>query len=120
MKKVLVFVLGAFVAFGCASTKKAVDISIGTWDHVVKETPYGDVEGYMVITKEGDTHRGTLNSDRGSIPIENLIIEDGNLKGTFFIEGMEIEMAGNFEGTAYTGKVSVDSNDYSMTATKRE
>ena len=120
MQKVFVFVITAIIAFGCASSKKAVDISIGTWDHVVKDTPYGDVEGYMIIAKEGENYTGSLNSDQGSIPIENLTIEDGNLKGTFYVEGMELSMSGTFEGTSYDGKVTVDYNDFTMTATKRE
>ena len=120
MQKVFFLAIIALIAFGCASSKKAVDISIGTWDHVVKDTPYGDVEGYMIIAKEVDNYTGSLNSDQGSIPIENLTIEDKNLKGVFYMEGMEIQISGTFEGNTYTGKVSVDDNEFSMTATKRE
>ena len=120
MQKVFLFAIIALFVFGCASSKKAVDISIGTWDHVVKDTPYGDVKGYMVIAKEGDNYTGSLNSDQGSISIENLTIQDGNLKGMFYMEGTEIQMSGTFEGTTYTGKVSVDYDEFVMTAIKRE
>ena len=120
MQKIVVLIIGVLMVFGCASSKKSVDISIGTWDHIVKDTPYGDVEGYMIITKDSDTYTGTLNSDQGSIQIENLSIEDGNLKGIFYVEGMQAEITGTFNGTSYTGKVTVDSNEFHMTATKRE
>ena len=54
------------------------------------------------------------------VPIENLSIEDKNLKGRFYIEGMEIQITGTFEGNTYNGKVTVDYNDFIMTATKVE
>ena len=120
MQKVFIFIIAAFIAYGCASSKNIADVAIGTWDHIVKDTPYGDVEGNFVIVKEADAYIGTLNSDQGSLPIEELKIEEGKLSGVFYMEGMEIQMKGTFEGTNYTGVVSVDYNEFPMTATKRE
>lgn len=120
MQKVLVFIVAAFIAYGCASSKKVVDISIGTWDYIVKGTPSGDVEGNFVIVKEGDTYTGSLNGDQGSIPLENITIEDGKLKCTFDFQGYEVLMQGTFEGNSFTGNSSVDYNEFPMTATKRE
>jgi hypothetical protein len=121
MQKYFVFVIAAFIAYGCASTKKVADVSIGTWDYVVKDVPNsGDVKGNFVIAKEGENYTGSLNGEQGSTPLENITIEDGKLKCIFDYQGYEIQMAGSFEDTAFTGNVSVDYNEFPMTATKRE
>lgn len=120
MQKVFVFIIAAFIAYGCASTKKVVDVSIGTWDYIVKDTPSGDAEGNFVIAKEGDNYVGTLNGEQGSIPLNDVTIEDGNLTCTFDLQGYEILIKGTFEGTSFTGNASVDYNEFPMTATKRE
>jgi len=120
MQKILVFIVAAFIAYGCASSKKVADISIGTWDYVVKNTPSGDVEGNFVIAKEGDDYTGSLNGEQGPTPLKDISVEDGNLKCTFDYQGYELLMKGTFEGASFTGDVSVDYNEFPMTATKRE
>ncbi|MCG8306089.1 MAG: hypothetical protein MI975_01780 [Cytophagales bacterium] len=120
MKKVLFFIVVALIVYGCAPSKKAVDLSIGTWDYVIKDTPEGDLDGHFIIAKEGDDYTGSLNSDQGSIVLEDITIEDGNLKCTFDFQGYEILMKGTFEGNSYAGNVSVDYNEFPMTATRRE
>ena len=119
MQKFLVFILAAFIAYGCATSKKAADISVGTWDYKITDTPNGDYEGNFVIAKEGDAYTGSLNTDMGSTPLEGITVEEDNLSCTFDFQGYEILMKGKFEGTNFTGNVSVDYNEFPMTATKR-
>lgn len=120
MQKILIFIVAAFIAYGCASTKKVADASLGTWDYKITGTPQGDLDGNFVIEKEGDAYTGSLNGEAGSIPLEGVTVEDGKLKCTFDFQGYEILMSGTFEGSSYTGNVSVDYNEFPMTATKRE
>ena len=113
--------IAAFLAYGCASSKKVADVSIGTWDYVVKDIPNsGDVGGNFVIEKEGENYAGVLNGEQGPTPLESITIEDGKLNCTFDYQGYEIQMEGTFEGTSFTGNVSIDYNEFPMTATKRE
>ena len=119
IQKVLIFTIGLFIAYGCASTKKVKDVSIGTWDYTIKNTPEGDLAGNFVIAKEAESYIGSLNSTQGSIALEDITVEDGNLKCNFDYMGYSIMMTGLFEGEAFTGKVSVDYNDFPMTAVKR-
>jgi len=123
MKKVLILVVLAFVAYSCASTKKsakAVDISLGSWDYVVSNTPEGDVTGVFVLAKAGDVYSGTLNGSQGSTPLENITVTDNNLKCTFNYMGYTVEVTGLFEGDAFTGKCSVEYNDFPMKATRKQ
>lgn len=120
MQKIALFVIAALIAYGCASSKKAVDVSIGTWDYEITGTPEGDLSGYFIIAKEGDTYTGSLNSTQGGIPLEDISVVDGNLTATFDYQGYQILMKGTFEGTSFNGNVSVDYNAFPMTATKRE
>lgn len=120
MQKVFIFLIAAFIAYGCASSKKAADVSVGTWDYIVKDTPNGDVEGNFVILKEGDAYSGSLNGDQGSIPLGDVEVEGDNLSYTFDFQGMELTVNGTIDGNSFAGNVSVDYNDFPMTATKRE
>jgi len=128
MKNVLILLVLAFFAYSCASTKtaktaapaKAVDISIGSWDYKIQGTPEGDVTGVLVIAKEGEVYSGTLNTTMGSMPLENVTVTDNNLKATFNYMGYTIDMTGLFAGDALTGKVSVEYNDFPMTATRQK
>jgi len=123
MKKVLILVALAFVAYSCASTKKsvkAVDISLGSWDYVVSNTPEGDVTGVMTLAKVGDVYSGTLNNSQGTTPLDNVTVTDKNLKCFFNYMGYNIEVTGLFEGDTFTGKCSVEYNDFPMTATRQK
>ena len=120
IQRVLIFMIAIFIAYGCATTKKVADVSIGTWDYKMTETPQGDMEGNFVISKEGDAYSGSLNSEAGSIPLEGVTVEDGKLECTFDFQGYEILMTGTFEGTSYSGIVSVDDNEFTMMAVKKE
>ena len=123
MKKVLILVVLAFVAYSCASTKtskKAVDIAIGSWDYVVSGTPEGDATGVMVISKEGEVYSGVLNTSQGSAPLENVTVTDNNLKCYFNYMGYNIEVTGLFTADTFTGKASVEYNDFPMTATRQK
>jgi len=121
MQKVFIFIIAAFIAYGCASTKKVVDISIGTWDYVIKDVPNaGDVEGNFVIVKEGDNYTGSLNGTQGSTSLDDITVVDKALNCTYDYQGYTITMTGNFEGEGFTGKCSAEGYDFPMTATKRE
>ena len=123
MKKVLILLVLAFVAYSCASTKKsakAVDISLGAWDYVVSGTPEGEVTGVMTLTKEGEVYAGNLATSQGSLPLENITVTDNNLKCTFNYMGYNVDVTGLFEGDAFTGKCTVEYNDFPMKATRKK
>lgn len=119
MKKAIILFVAILSAYACASTKSVSDVSVGTWDYLIKNTPEGDMTGNFVIVKEGENYSGSLNSTQGSIPLENVKIEDGNLTSNFSYMGYTVNMSGKFETTTFDGKVSVDYNDFPMTATKQ-
>ena len=110
----------ALFAYACASSKKVVDASIGTWDYVVKNTPEGDLNGTLVIAKEGESYTGYMESTQGRLDLNDVKIENGNLNCNFDYMGYQILMTGLFEGDNFTGKVSVDYNDFIVTATRKE
>jgi len=121
MQKVFVFVIVAFIAYGCASSKKVVDITIGTWDYIVKDTPNsGDLKGNFVISKEGDNYTGSMNGSQGSTILENITVVDKALNCTFDYEGYTVSMTGNFEGDGFTGKCSAEGYEFPMTAVRQQ
>lgn len=105
---------------GCAATKTTASKYVGNWNYIVKNLPDGDVKGIMSINQSGDTFTGDIKSDDGNIAIkmEELKIEGGKLSSYFYFQGMKINMDGEFSGNEFNGKVSVDYNEFPMTAQK--
>lgn len=120
IQKILMFMVAAFIAYGCASSKKVVDISIGSWDYVITETPEDDITGTFVIAKEGDNYTGSLNGSQGSTPLENITVAEQALDCYFYYQGYQVSMTGNFEGDTFTGKCSAEGYEFPMTAVRQQ
>lgn len=116
---ILVAIAYSCLMFSCAGSKKAkVDPYIGEWEYTA-QTPDGDLDVVMTISKTETGYSGFLSSDMGSVDMNDLKIEEGNLTASFEIQGYEIPMEGTFNGDTYTGTTSWDGNDMPMNATKR-
>jgi len=106
--------------FSCAVTKKAkVDPYIGEWEYVA-QTPNGDLDVVMTISKTETGYSGFLTAEMGSVDIDNLVIEEGKLTSTFDIQGSEIPMKGKFEVDTYTGTTTWEGNEMPVNATKKK
>ncbi|XOV94981.1 MAG: hypothetical protein ACFHWX_09775 [Bacteroidota bacterium] len=119
MKKLWTPFILIVIISACAPTKN-IDNAVGSWDFLLKGTPNGDVNGYFTIAKEGDSYAGTIYSNQGSNPLKNITIEDDVINCNFNYQSYDIKMQGTFSGNSFTGKMSVDYNDFPLTATKRE
>jgi hypothetical protein len=115
------FILVAGIMWaGCSTTKTSKEASyIGDWEYLVKDTPNGDVSGVMTITSEGSGYVGVIASDMGEITLNDLTIVEDKLSANFEIQGMQLDMAGTFEGPQFTGTIGLDYNIFPMTATKK-
>ena len=117
---ILLITAAVMIWAGCTATKTTASKYVGNWDYVVRNLPDGDVNGIMTISQEGDGFTGNIKSDDGSISItmQDLKIENNKLTSYFYFQGMKIDMAGEFEGTDFSGAISVDYNEFPMTAQK--
>ena len=121
MRRLLIFIVAACIAYACASSKKAVDISIGSWGYTIEEVPdVGNLKGTFVLAKEGDNYTGSLNGGQGSTTLDNITIVDKVLNCSFYYEGYLVKMTGNFEGDGFTGKCSAEGYDFPMTAVRQQ
>ena len=117
---ILVAIAYSCLMFSCAGTKKTkVDPYIGEWEYTA-ETPDGDMDVVMTISKIETGYSGFLSAEMGSVDMDNLIIEEGNLTATFDIQGNEIPMKGKFDGDTYTGSTTWDGTERPMIATKKK
>ncbi len=115
-----VLLCGVIMLAGCAA-KKMLDPAIGSWDYVVTGTPDGDVKGTMYIAKEGEAYTGNLTGQAGTMKLEKITIEDGNMQSEFSFQGYTLDLKGTFEGDAFTGNISLDEyTQFPVTATKKE
>jgi len=112
--------LAVIIIGGCASSRKAANISVGTWDYAVVLSPEQVLRGWLVIARDGENYTGTINSEEGSLPLEGLAIENGKMKCTFFYEDMDIVLTGVFDRDTFSGTVKADYDEFPITAEKRK
>lgn len=103
----------------CASSRQAANSPVGTWDFTVKNTPYGNVQGQMIIEQDGDGYAGELRSSQGTVDLKNIQINEGQLTSTFLMDGNNLSLEGAFEEDSFSGKVAAGSYDsYPITASR--
>lgn len=123
--KIQLFKQTAFVFFvavllsACAISRQAANSPVGTWNYVVKNTPYGEVKGQMMISQEDDGYTGEIRSNMGTIKLNGLSIEGNQLNSTAMMEGTQLDVKGTFEGDSFNGEISAGGNDtFPMTASR--
>ncbi|MCK5370071.1 MAG: hypothetical protein KAQ62_16030, partial [Cyclobacteriaceae bacterium] len=79
-----------------------------------------DIEGTFTIAKDGDQYTGILHGEQGDLNLDNVVIEDDDLVCTFDYNGYTIDMTGNFVGDTFTGQISVDYNEFLMSAVRKK
>ena len=109
--------IGVLIMAGCASTKKLADSYVGKWNYEL-ETPQGNYNGNMQISQNGNEFTGSLNSDMGSVDLNDLKIENGQLTANFDMMGNTIDMKGSFEGDVFNGTMSAGGYDIPFKATR--
>lgn len=103
----------------CATSRQAANSPLGSWDFIVKNTPYGNVQGQMVIEQQGDAYTGELRSDQGNVSLKNINISDKQLTSNFMMDGNNLSLKGSFEGDTFTGEVGAGgSNSFPITANR--
>jgi len=115
----LIIVVAIFILGGCAGTKTSkVDPYAGDWEYVA-ETPQGNWDVIMTITKAESGYTGMLSSDMGSVDLQDLEIEDGKLTAKFYLESYELFMNGTFAGNKFVGASTIDGMEMPIDATKK-
>ena len=116
----LAIIIGSFLIISCAASKKSVDPYIGEWHYTFPSMDGGEMKAVMTINAIEGGYSGFLSSDMGTVDLQDLVIEDGNLTAKFDIQGMTINLKGTFEGDKYNGTTDVDGNEFPMNATKKQ
>ena len=117
IRLLIIFLITGLLA-GCAASKSAYSPS-GTWDYEVKNTPNGDANGKMILSKSGDAYTGNFQTSQyGTIQMRDITMEGNALKSTFYVEGESFELNGLFEGDSFTGKITSNFGTFDMTANR--
>ncbi len=115
---ILIFSISAMA--GCAVSKSAYSPA-GTWDYEVKNTPNGDRNGKMVITKEGDEYAGNFQTtEYGTLEMRDLMLEGNALQSNFYVQGEAFKLNGLFEGNSFTGKITSNYGTFDVTADRAQ
>lgn len=113
----IIFLAGVFVFLSCASSKKLVDSYIGKWGYSI-DTPQGNYKGNMEINQAGKAFTGKLNSDMGSVDLNDLAITNGKLTANFDMMGNSIHISGDFHGDLFNGTVEAGGYQIPFKATR--
>jgi len=118
---VAMVVIMLFMA-GCATTKKSktsVPNYIGQWDYVLS-LPDQDINGYLKFFQEEDSTLGLVGSDEGETPLNNFMIDEEKVSGTFEAQGYEIQLNGTFEGDVLKASISAAGYEFPFEAKKQQ
>lgn len=116
---IFLFVLGIAVA-GCKSSKVTEESKyVGEW-HYTFEMEGTEYAAIMTINKAENGYTGALSSEIGGVDLDNLVIEDDNLKATYDIQGYVLELEGTFSGETFKGISAIEGYEFPMDATRKK
>lgn len=107
------------VGTACKGSKAVAWTPVGNWDYVVSDSPAGDVEGIMVIAKEGDNYTGELRTEEGNLELEDVEIVDNKLTANFSFQGYSLSIESTFTGDMMDGDVSMGYDTFTIKATRQ-
>ena len=107
------------VGVACKASKEAVWTPAGSWDFVVKNTPEGDVNGVLVLTKNGDGYTATMSTPDGNIELDDVKVEDKTFTAVLNYSGYQLDVEGKFEGESLNGTIAMGYDSFTLTATRK-
>ena len=110
----------SLLILGCASSKTKVNPYVGEWHYTFPTMEGGEMNAVMTINEIENGYSGFLSSEMGSVDLQDLVIEDGQLTAKFDIQGYILTMKGAFEGETYTGTTNIEGNEFPMNATRKQ
>lgn len=116
------FVAVLFLSISCGSSKgiaKKADPFIGNWEMQITNTPQGDINNTLLITKNEDgTYKGVMASEMGTMDLNDVKIIESKLTSSFVYEGMDFELNGTFDDKNFDGEVSGMGSSFPTKGTK--
>ena len=120
-QQILLFFLLAGLISACATSRNLTNSPVGTWNYVVKDTPYGTVEGQLIISQEEDGYSGELRSGMGNVSLSNISIEGNELNADAWLQGTDLKLAGKVDGDNLQGTIDAGSaGNFPMTANRAD
>ena len=116
------FVAILFLSMSCGSSKgitKKADPFIGNWEMQITNTPQGDINNTLLITRNEDgTYKGVIASEMGTMDLNDVKIIESKLTSSFVYEGMDFELNGTFDDVNFDGEVSGMGSSFPAKGTK--
>jgi len=117
MIRLILVIVSLTILSGCGTTRMMTKKYVGSWEYKL-DTPDGTYEGAMVINYDGETFTGLMESDMGSVELDNLKIEDGKLTASFDVGGYLLDIAGEFVEDEFTGTIGPPEYQMPFNATR--
>lgn len=122
--KLFVIALSVLAFTSCKGTKSVASKAakayspVGNWAYMVSGLPDGDVSGMLVLTEGADGMMGKLETDDGSVDLEDVTLVDNVLKATFYYQGTGVQLTGTFTGEKMAGFVEAQGYEFPISATR--
>lgn len=123
--KLLLIVLSVLAFSSCKSTKGVAKKAMkaytpaGNWDYTVSGIPDGDVSGTLVLMDGAEGMTGRLETDGGSVDLEDVSLADNILSAVFAYQGTDVKLKGTFVGEKFTGFVEAQGYEFPITAERK-
>ena len=85
----------------------------GTWAYEIKETPYGDYYGDLILEKDDNTYQGKIVNDEGiTYQIDVIRVKGNKMVFTSDVEDTDSMFSANFQGDSLNAVIEVKGDDF--------
>lgn len=92
---------------------------LGSWDYHVPGVDPAYQNGIMHITEADGGYVVNLELPGGTIPTEDVEVNEGEVRFALYVEGQRVEVTVVIEGDALTGSGTTDEGPFTLTGTRK-
>lgn len=91
---------------------------VGSWNYLVKNTPEGNLKGTMIISKDGASYKGVMESFGQKTALKDIKLVGDKLSFTLDYGGTLVSVNGTVNTDKFIGKVAVEGQEFPIEATR--
>jgi len=110
-----------------ANNDSAVEVTIensikdkfaGGWSYTVEGAPEGYTEGFLLIVKDGDTHKVQIQIAGATMQAENVSSKGNDIMFDVMVEGDKVAVTLTVDGSKISGKSVSSQGTFNVSGTK--
>lgn len=119
--KLTIFLMVLVVSgFTLTETFKVNKKILGEWEYSAPHAPYEYQKGVLVFSKDGKKMKGEMIVGGYTMLMEDLVIEEDNVKAHISVEGEYVTFDLNFSELTFSGTASYSQGALEISGNKKE